>query len=94
MPHLKQLTILYSPKLKSLPDFLRRAPLQILEVRHNSILSERCQKGSGEDWAKISHIPNIQIDGKYVQRDGREVNTESEVTCSSYPWDFSAVFQS
>ena len=94
MPHLKQLTILSSAKLKSLPDFLRTAPLQILEVRHSSVLSERCQKESGEDWDKISHIPNIQIDGKYVQRDGREVNSESEVTCSSYPWDFSAVFQS
>ncbi|KAL4621619.1 hypothetical protein ACB092_06G242200 [Castanea dentata] len=83
MPHLKQLTILYSPKLKSLPDFLRMAPLQILEVRHSSILSERCQKGSGEDWAKIFHIPNIQIDGKYVQRDGREVNSESESSSST-----------
>ncbi|KAF3959408.1 hypothetical protein CMV_015776 [Castanea mollissima] len=56
---------------------------KILEVRHSSILSERCQKGSGEDWAKIFHIPNIQIDGKYVQRDGREVNSESESSSST-----------
>ena len=37
------------------------------------ILHERYQRGTGEDWAKISHIPNIKIDFITVQRDGQEV---------------------
>ena len=73
MPCLQKLQIHYCPKLKSLPDFLFKTSLQKFEVSGIPILRERYQRGAGEDWAKISHIPNIQIDFIEVQRDGEEV---------------------
>uniref|UniRef100_A0A2N9GKG4 Rx N-terminal domain-containing protein n=1 Tax=Fagus sylvatica TaxID=28930 RepID=A0A2N9GKG4_FAGSY len=77
MPHLQQLVILYCPELNSLPDFLRTIPLKELEINDfSSILHECCQRGTGEEWRMISHIPNIKIGGKYVQRDGQEVKSE------------------
>jgi hypothetical protein len=92
MPRLQQLVILYCPKLNSLPDFLRTIPLKELEINFYSILHARCQRGTGEEWRKISHIPNIKIGGKYVQRDGQEV--KSEVTSSTSPlWTTSFILQ-
>nr|XP_023900982.1 putative disease resistance protein RGA3 [Quercus suber] len=73
MPCLQKLEIWMCPKLKSLPDFLFKTSLQEFSVRDSPILSERYQRGTGEDWAKISHIPNIEIDYNEVQRDGQEV---------------------
>ncbi|XP_050273294.1 putative disease resistance protein RGA3 [Quercus robur] len=45
MPSLQKLEIFDCPKLKSLPNFLHTIPLQKLEIRYNSILSERCRRG-------------------------------------------------
>jgi hypothetical protein len=70
MPRLQQLQIDSCPKLKSLPDFLRTTPLKELNISDCPILSKRCEREIGEEWPKISHIPNIEIDGEYVQRDG------------------------
>uniref|UniRef100_A0A2N9HBS1 AAA+ ATPase domain-containing protein n=1 Tax=Fagus sylvatica TaxID=28930 RepID=A0A2N9HBS1_FAGSY len=71
MPRLQQLQIHRCKDLKSLPDFLRTTPLlKELEINDCPILSKRCERGIGEEWPKISHIPNIKIDWKYVQRDG------------------------
>uniref|UniRef100_A0A2N9J7Q3 NB-ARC domain-containing protein n=1 Tax=Fagus sylvatica TaxID=28930 RepID=A0A2N9J7Q3_FAGSY len=78
MPRLQRLVILRCPSLNSLPDFLRTIPLKELEINRSSILHERCQRGTGEEWPKISHIPNIKIDGEDVQRDGQEVKSESD----------------
>uniref|UniRef100_A0A2N9H4Z2 NB-ARC domain-containing protein n=1 Tax=Fagus sylvatica TaxID=28930 RepID=A0A2N9H4Z2_FAGSY len=74
MPCFQELTIWNCPKLKSLPDFLRTNPLKTLVIRNSLILHKCCQRGAGEDWPKISHIPNIEIDGKCVQKDGQGVN--------------------
>ena len=74
MPRFQELTIWNCPKLKSLPDFLRTNPLKTLVIRNSLILHKCCQRGAGEDWPKISHIPNIEIDGKCVQKDGQGVN--------------------
>jgi hypothetical protein len=82
MPHLQILRILRCPNLKSLPDFLRKTPLKELTITDNPILKERCERETGEDWPKISHIPNIMIDENYVQRDGQEDNSK---VISSYP---------
>ena len=30
-------------------------------------LEKRCVEGSGKEWFQISHIPNIKINGKYIQ---------------------------
>nr|XP_023870479.1 uncharacterized protein LOC111983057 isoform X2 [Quercus suber] len=73
MPCLQKLEICICPKLKSLPDFLFKTSLQEFEVIKSPILSERYQRGTGEDWAKISHIPNIKIDFIEVQREGQDV---------------------
>ncbi|XP_023888069.1 putative disease resistance protein RGA3 [Quercus suber] len=55
MPNLElhSLIIEHCPKLKSLPDFLK--------IRAD-------ERGTGEEWPKISHIPNIRIGYEYVQR--------------------------
>ena len=75
MTRLQHLKIEWCPKLKSsLLNFLRTTPSKTLVISGNSILCERYQRGIGEDWPKISHIPNIMIDWNYVQRDGQEVN--------------------
>uniref|UniRef100_A0A2N9F1P4 NB-ARC domain-containing protein n=1 Tax=Fagus sylvatica TaxID=28930 RepID=A0A2N9F1P4_FAGSY len=82
MPHLQILRIHQCPNLKSLPDFLRKTPLKELTITYNPILKERCERETGEDWPKISHIPNIMIGENYVQRDGQEDNSK---VISSYP---------
>uniref|UniRef100_A0A2N9IR00 Uncharacterized protein n=1 Tax=Fagus sylvatica TaxID=28930 RepID=A0A2N9IR00_FAGSY len=75
MPRLQFLRIWRCPNLKSsLPDFLCTTPLKKLVIRSSLILHERCQRGTGEDWPKISHIPTIVIEGKVMQRDSHEVN--------------------
>ncbi|KAK4595277.1 hypothetical protein RGQ29_013637 [Quercus rubra] len=79
MPRLQDLSIWSCPKLKLLPNFLRATPLQKLEICGCPILEERCKRGTGEEWPKISHIPNIWIDWFYVQRDGREYEAEPKM---------------
>nr|XP_023873951.1 putative disease resistance protein RGA3 [Quercus suber]XP_023873952.1 putative disease resistance protein RGA3 [Quercus suber]XP_023873953.1 putative disease resistance protein RGA3 [Quercus suber]XP_023873954.1 putative disease resistance protein RGA3 [Quercus suber]XP_023873955.1 putative disease resistance protein RGA3 [Quercus suber]XP_023873956.1 putative disease resistance protein RGA3 [Quercus suber]XP_023873957.1 putative disease resistance protein RGA3 [Quercus suber]XP_02387395 len=72
MPLLHSLEIGGCGNLKSLPDYLRNTPLlQELEIYGCPILERRCERGKGDYWPNISHIPNIQIDGKYVRRDGQ-----------------------
>uniref|UniRef100_A0A2N9HTE0 NB-ARC domain-containing protein n=1 Tax=Fagus sylvatica TaxID=28930 RepID=A0A2N9HTE0_FAGSY len=78
MPRLQRLVILNCPRLNSLPDFLRTIPLKELEINYSSILQERCERGTGEEWRMISHIPNIKIGWQYVQRDGQEVKSEDD----------------
>ena len=88
MPRLQRLEINYCRELKSLPNFLCTTPLQKLQISGCPILKERCKRGTGKEWPKISHIPNIEIAGIYVQRDGREYEAEPKVTssdASSFP---------
>uniref|UniRef100_A0A2N9GG21 NB-ARC domain-containing protein n=1 Tax=Fagus sylvatica TaxID=28930 RepID=A0A2N9GG21_FAGSY len=67
MPCLQKLSIWNCPKLKSLPDFLCTTPLKELQINCSPLLRKRYQREEvgqreGEDWPKISHIPNIRID--------------------------------
>ncbi|XP_030971714.1 disease resistance protein RGA2-like [Quercus lobata] len=72
MPRLHSLTIWDCGNLKSLPDYLRNTPLlKELEIWVCPILKQRFERGIGSYWPNISHIPNIQIDFKYVQKDGQ-----------------------
>ncbi|XP_030971472.1 putative disease resistance protein RGA3 [Quercus lobata] len=91
MPLLHSLQINHCPKLKSLPDFLRNTPLLELEINERPPLPKpgkgpplhkpdeegigEDEEGIGEDWAKICHIPNINIGYSYVRRDGHEVES-------------------
>jgi hypothetical protein len=63
MPQLRELRIRNCPFLRALPDYVLAAPLQKLRISGCPILRERYGKEEmGEDWQKISHIPNIDFD--------------------------------
>ncbi|XP_050292613.1 putative disease resistance protein RGA4 [Quercus robur] len=58
---LQALQIWDCPKLESLPEGIGAlTSLQILEIGECPILLKRCEKQIGEDWHKISHIPNLK----------------------------------
>ena len=60
---LQTLYIWDCPKLESLPEgFGALTSLQTLDIRRCPILLKRCKKQIGEDWHKISHIPNLRGD--------------------------------
>ncbi|KAB2607143.1 disease resistance protein RGA3 [Pyrus ussuriensis x Pyrus communis] len=61
MPCLSSLDITMCSELETLPDFLCKMPLQNLSIFYCPTLAKRCKEGSGEEWAKISHIPNVEI---------------------------------
>ncbi|XP_024039136.1 putative disease resistance protein RGA3 [Citrus clementina] len=62
MPRLSSLTIALCPKLKALPDHIHQTTtLKELHIWDCRLLEERYCKGEGEDWPKISHIPNLHI---------------------------------
>ncbi|XP_030964872.1 putative disease resistance protein RGA3 [Quercus lobata] len=80
MPRLQTLTIYFCNKLKSLPNYLLTAPLlKELRISGSRLLQERYQRGTRENWHKISHISNIMFDWKSVQRNG-EAQFDSEST--------------
>ncbi|XVF79268.1 hypothetical protein PTKIN_Ptkin14bG0207800 [Pterospermum kingtungense] len=72
MPRLQYLKIVDSYKLKALPDHLLQnsVTIQELEINGCNILQKRFEKGSGEDWPCISHIPAIKINRINVKMDG------------------------
>ena len=60
---LQSLEIWDCPNLESLPEGIGAlTSLQTLYIRRCSILLKRCKKQIGEDWHKISHIPNLEGD--------------------------------
>ncbi|XP_011001372.1 PREDICTED: putative disease resistance protein RGA4 isoform X3 [Populus euphratica] len=61
MPQLRVSMIANCPLLRALPDYVLAAPLQeLLSIGGCPILRKRYGKEEmGEDWQKISHIPNI-----------------------------------
>ena len=61
MPHLEYLLLRECPSLEALPDFLEATPLKKLVILDSPALERSCERETGKDWPKISHIPNIQI---------------------------------
>ena len=63
---LQQLTISRCKELQCLPE--ERLPLSLtrLVIFGSPLLEQRCQRGIGEDWPKIQHIPNIEIGYKEI----------------------------
>ncbi|PHT58631.1 putative disease resistance protein RGA4 [Capsicum baccatum] len=60
---LTQLSVRSCKMLKSLPEGLQhRTALTSLTVYGSPQVKKRCEKGIGEDWHKIAHIPNVNID--------------------------------
>ncbi|XP_047954989.1 putative disease resistance protein RGA1 [Salvia hispanica] len=56
LPSLYRLTVMNCPKVVSIPDMPN---LKELRVTGCPQLERRCQRGTGEDWHKISHVRNI-----------------------------------
>ncbi|MCI19417.1 CC-NBS-LRR resistance protein, partial [Trifolium medium] len=48
-------------KLASLPEKMKELKLDTLEIWDCPLLVERCQKETGVDWLKISHIQNLIV---------------------------------
>ncbi|KAL6123444.1 hypothetical protein ACLB2K_075966 [Fragaria x ananassa] len=61
MPFLDQLAIESCKKLKALPDFLWKTPLQKLTISRSPILQDLYGQENGEERTKISYIPSIQM---------------------------------
>ncbi|EXB67284.1 Putative disease resistance protein [Morus notabilis] len=86
MPCLHSLKITKCHNLEKLPEFLQMTPLQNLSIKKSKILQRNIQKGTGKEWYKISHVPNIQINKKYVQKNGvwiQKDESDDEETSSS-----------
>ncbi|KAL7090246.1 hypothetical protein ACP275_12G028500 [Erythranthe tilingii] len=65
---LSEITICSCKNLNALPvDFKNLKSTTRLDVRDCPKLEKRCKKPKGKDWQKISHIPVILINNKYIQ---------------------------
>jgi len=59
---LQHITIVNCERLKCLPEGIRHlTALDWLTIQRCPTLTERCKEGTGEDWDKIAHIPNLSI---------------------------------
>lgn len=62
MPRIVSLKIGRMDRLKALPEvLLQSTTLKKLDIFFCSNLANRYHKETGEDWSKISHIPNIKM---------------------------------
>ncbi|KAJ9559295.1 hypothetical protein OSB04_013909 [Centaurea solstitialis] len=59
LPKLTRLRIAHCPELQCLPNGLKE--LTYLGIRGCKELQRRCEKEKGEDWPKISHVPNLSL---------------------------------
>lgn len=65
---LQHISIVNCRNLKALPDWLQNlTSLQKLVIERCPELSRRCEQDSGEDWPKISLVPDITIDGEKIK---------------------------
>ncbi|KAK8299366.1 hypothetical protein V6Z11_D05G318200 [Gossypium hirsutum] len=60
------LCIYSCPKLQSMPSNMLPPSLSRLSICGCPLLEKRCKKEEGKDWANISHIPVIEIDGEVI----------------------------
>ena len=68
---LQKLSLYFCQKLMCLP-ILRFTNLKHLYIAYCPNLEKRCANGSNAEWLKIAHIPNIKINGKYIQGNDSE----------------------
>ncbi|XP_058184493.1 putative disease resistance protein RGA4 isoform X13 [Rhododendron vialii] len=68
LPALRTLAIWNFSGLESLPEWLGKlSNLESLFISGCPLVGKRCEKGGGEDWHKIAHIPSIEIDNEEMQ---------------------------
>ncbi|KAL6297070.1 hypothetical protein ACE6H2_005212 [Prunus campanulata] len=71
MPYLLKLEIYNCGQLKALPNFLWKTPLRELSITKDcSNLAQGFETRRGTEWAKASQVQNIDINGKFVKKDG------------------------
>ncbi|MED6168482.1 hypothetical protein PIB30_011909 [Stylosanthes scabra] len=63
---LKKLWIIYCPKLGNIEGEKLPASLVRLSTGNSPLLGKRCQMKDPQLWSKISHIPNIQVDDRWI----------------------------
>ncbi|KAJ0092671.1 hypothetical protein Patl1_26821 [Pistacia atlantica] len=84
---LRDLTIESCHNLTTLPEWISNSSsLSTLKINDCSKLSKRCRNNMGMDWSKIAHIPNIQIDYKWIQEDGCYQYSSSTGLCGVGKW--------
>ncbi|XP_065628653.1 putative disease resistance protein RGA1 isoform X2 [Quercus suber] len=72
---LQSLHIWDCPNLESLPEGIGAlTSLQTLQILQCPILLKRCKKQIGEDWHKISHIPNLEVEEPDEEEPNEEAN--------------------
>ncbi|XP_050378836.1 putative disease resistance protein RGA3 [Argentina anserina] len=65
---LRSLKISDCPEIEFLPKGLQcLGALQHLSIRDCPVLEKRCERGIGEDWQKISHIPYVYVGSSALQ---------------------------
>ncbi|KAM0005494.1 putative virus X resistance protein-like, coiled-coil [Helianthus debilis subsp. tardiflorus] len=63
LPRIREMEFEGCDGLLSLPDEIQSfKDLNKLEIRRCKHLCKRCKRNTGEDWHKISHIPDLSID--------------------------------
>jgi hypothetical protein len=76
---LKVLEISGCSNLTSLPEGMGRlTSLQRLKIEDCPILLRRCKRDTGEDWAKISHIPDLDL--RYPSQQEEHSSTHASST--------------
>ncbi|KAF2307973.1 hypothetical protein GH714_034496 [Hevea brasiliensis] len=66
------------PDTRKLPE-LNIVSLQQIVIEYCDELSERCERGEGEDWSKIAHIPKIVLDDSEINStDDSHIDSTSE----------------
>ncbi|AES75658.2 putative P-loop containing nucleoside triphosphate hydrolase, leucine-rich repeat domain, L [Medicago truncatula] len=75
MTSLQRVEIIFCPNLKSLPNsFQNLINLHTLLIFRCSMLVKRCKKGTGKDWQKIAHVPELELiaEDTYYMRNWKE----------------------
>ncbi|KAK2639455.1 hypothetical protein Ddye_027250 [Dipteronia dyeriana] len=65
------------PQIRSFPEQGLPSSLLELMIKDCPKLKEECKRDKGKEWSKISHIPCVDIDGRYIY-DPEEESEESE----------------
>jgi hypothetical protein len=62
MTSLQRVEIIWCTNVKSLPNrFQNLINLHTLLIVGCPMLEKRCKKGTGEDWQKIAHVPELEL---------------------------------